>query len=251
MLLLVVALQFAYNFSQTGSVMGQRVNISVQALLDETNAERAKAGQQPLELNQKLSAAANLKAEDMFAGQYWAHTSPSGTEPWQWLHQSEYAYSVAGENLAKSFHTSRSVTSAWMNSPEHRKNMLDSRFEDVGFAIRPGVLDGNDTTLVVALYGAPRASLASTAEQHVLAAQGSTSLAAQFGDALRTMNPSLLATLFFLGTIMIVSLVAHQYRHQLPRDWRTSWRRHHGLYKALVSACLVVVVIALYGGGQI
>ena len=42
-----------------------------------------------------------------------------------------------------------------MNSPEHRNNILNDSYTDIGIAVENGLIDGKDTTLVVALYGTP------------------------------------------------------------------------------------------------
>ena len=65
------------------------------------------------------------------------------------------------------------------------------------------------------------------------------------------MTPAMVGSLALLLMTAMVALVAHAYRHQLPKPIRTSWRRHHGLYKSVGMASLAVVVVTLYGGGQI
>jgi hypothetical protein len=47
------------------------------------------------------------------------------------------------------------VVTAWMNSPTHRDNILKKEYTDVGFAIVNGVLNGEETTLVVQMFGKP------------------------------------------------------------------------------------------------
>lgn len=251
-LMFVVSLQFAYNAWQTGSVLGHKSNVTSNQLLAYTNAEREQQGLGDLTVDPQLSKAAQMKAHDMFANQYWAHTSPDGTQPWQWVKEAGYQYSVAGENLAKGFITSHGVVTAWMNSPEHRKNILDARYDNVGFAVVPGTLQGDNTMLVVALYGSPQTSGAlASATPDVLAAQGTQSVASHLGVALQSLNPSILATIVLCSVITVVSLLAHAYRRKLPKEWRTSWRRHHGLYKAVGTGCFMMVVVTLYSGGQI
>jgi hypothetical protein len=48
-----------------------------------------------------------------------------------------------------------------------------------------------------------------------------------------------------------VAFTAHLYRDKLPKAINQSWRRHHGLIKATGMISLVVMLITLYGGGQI
>jgi len=69
------------------------------------------------------------------------------------IKSSGYTYALAGENLAKNFTDSGGVVNAWMASPTHRDNILKSGYRDVGFAIVNGVLNGEETTLVVQMFG--------------------------------------------------------------------------------------------------
>ena len=119
-------------------VLGYATNISVQDLLSGTNAKRLAAGVSPLRLDDQLTKAAAAKAADMFAHQYWAHISPSGTSPWTFVAQAGYNYLFAGENLARDFADSASVVEAWMKSSTHRENLLDRRYEDIGLAVVNG-----------------------------------------------------------------------------------------------------------------
>lgn len=139
-------------------VLGYATDIHVTQLLEKTNTKRAEAGLAPLTFNAQLSDAAAKKATDMFVKNYWAHVNPEGTTPWSFIQQSGYIYTVAGENLAKNFQNSASVVEAWMNSPSHRDNLLKPSYKDVGFAVVNGVLNGEETTLVVQMFGATKTS---------------------------------------------------------------------------------------------
>lgn len=144
------------------AVLGASVNISTLDLLNQTNEERIEKGKNTLSLNDKLSQAAVQKAKDMFEKDYWAHNSPSGTTPWKFIKESGYVYVYAGENLARGFETSEDVVNAWMESPTHRENMLSGNYQDVGFAVMTGRLNGEDTVLVVEMFGGQKSSLART-----------------------------------------------------------------------------------------
>lgn len=135
------------------SVLGISSDISVERLLALTNIERAKNGLPILNINSKLSESALNKADDMFAKNYWAHNSPDGKTPWVFIKGSGYNYVYAGENLARGFETSDDVIKAWMVSPTHRENVLSANFREVGFAIKKGKLNGEDTILVVEQFG--------------------------------------------------------------------------------------------------
>lgn len=141
-------------------VLGYATDINVQQLLVDTNKERASLGLSPLVLNSDLNTAAAAKAQDMFVKNYWAHNSPTGSTPWDFITGAGYHYVLAGENLAKNFSTSDGVVAAWMASPSHRANIAKSGYKDIGFAVVNGKLNGEDTTLVVQMFGASQEALA-------------------------------------------------------------------------------------------
>ncbi|MEA2020593.1 MAG: CAP domain-containing protein [Patescibacteria group bacterium] len=144
--------------AQFPGVLGYATDISSREVIELTNQERAKLGLSPLESNAVLKQAAEAKARDMFLKDYWAHNSPDGLEPWDFIDQAGYVYLSAGENLAKDFDHSASVVRAWMNSPTHRDNIANSQFEEIGVAVVNGELNGFKTTLVVQMFGTPQPS---------------------------------------------------------------------------------------------
>lgn len=158
-LLLTIAILLALAFflsilkSSFPSVLGTSVDISSEKLILLTNKEREKDGVTPLILNAQLSEAALKKAENMFEQNYWAHNSPDGKTPWIFIKSAGYNYTYAGENLAKGFSDSKEVIDAWMASPQHRTNILSRNYRDVGFAVKAGRLNGEETVLVVEEFG--------------------------------------------------------------------------------------------------
>ncbi|MBP7832818.1 MAG: hypothetical protein KA035_03545, partial [Candidatus Levybacteria bacterium] len=136
-------------------VLGISYTISEQDLLENTNKQRSLNGAAPLQLNPKLSDAARRKVANMFENNYWAHFAPNGTTPWSFIKAADYEYLFAGENLAKGFTSSSDVVNAWMNSPTHRENLLSSKYTEIGFAIQEGHLTGEDTVVVVQMFGKP------------------------------------------------------------------------------------------------
>lgn len=154
---LVLAISFSLIFKTSffSKILGVATDITVEKLYQLTNEQRLKHGLKPLLYSEKLAKAAEEKAKDMFLKNYWAHYAPDGTTPWDFILASGYQYEYAGENLAKDFLFSENVVSAWMNSPTHRENILRPYYEEVGFAVVNGVLNGQETTLVVQLFGKP------------------------------------------------------------------------------------------------
>lgn len=143
----------SYFSSILPQVLGQAIDISVEKLVQITNDKRLENGGGPLKLNDKLSYAAALKAEDMFRDDYWAHNSPSGKTPWVFIKDSGYTYVYAGENLARGFTDSEDVVNAWMASESHRNNLLSGNYDDIGFAVKKGKLKGEETVLIVQMFG--------------------------------------------------------------------------------------------------
>lgn len=128
-------------------------DVSVRELINLTNQKREENRLSPLLNNSALELAASKKAEDMISKHYWAHNSPDGITPWVFIKDSGYNYVYAGENLARGFSNSQDVVDAWMASPTHRENLLSPNFKDVGFSIKSGNLDGEETLLVVQEFG--------------------------------------------------------------------------------------------------
>lgn len=268
---LIIALlaQVLYGYAATGKVevLSRVSSIQTSDLLIDTNDEREAEGLADLQLNDSLSQAAQLKAQDMFEAQYWAHVSPSGVEPWKWFGDVGYVYSVAGENLAKNYPTSQATVDAWMNSETHRANILNGSFKEVGFAVMDGYLNDESTTLVVALYAAPAtaAAVQPGATQAAVGSSGSAEtnflapvVLGQSGgiegylkSALQSLSPVTLLTLALLAIVAGVGVLAHHHRNKLPKAWRKSWKQHHGMYTFVGMIALGVLIIIATGAGQI
>ncbi len=135
------------------SVLGISTDITSEQLLTLLNQKRQENGLSVLSFSPELATAARNKANDMLLKNYWAHSSPDGKTPWDFLKDAGYNYVYAGENLARGFNTSEDVTNAWMESPTHRANVLSSNYSDVGFAVVVGSLGGEETVLVVQEFG--------------------------------------------------------------------------------------------------
>ncbi|MBI4067649.1 CAP domain-containing protein [Candidatus Gottesmanbacteria bacterium] len=152
-------------------ILGFATDISVQNLLDLTNQKRSESGLGNLSLSPTLSAAAANKASDMFSKNYWAHIAPDGKTPWDFITGAGYRYIYAGENLAKNFNDSGGVVSAWMDSPTHKDNLLKKEYQEVGFAVVNGTLNGEETTLVVQFFGSSNSSTAPQEQVNILPTQ--------------------------------------------------------------------------------
>lgn len=137
-------------------------DVTSQLVITLSNNERVGQGLQPLAENAILDNAAMQKAQDMIANKYFAHNSPQGVDPWYWFRKSGYQYTYAGENLAIDFFESSDVVQAWKNSPSHWENLVNQNYKDIGVAVVRGAIEGYETTVVVQLFGSPKATKPAT-----------------------------------------------------------------------------------------
>lgn len=163
---------FVSHLAPRASTLAYATNVSIQGLLEATNTQRDGNGQAFLSLSSKLNGAAQAKANDMVARNYWSHNTPDGQEPWVFISNAGYSYLKAGENLAYGFLTSTDTVTGWMNSPSHKANLLDSAYQEVGFgfANSDNFNSSGNQTVVVAMYGKPQ-TLGSTQQNPTPAQQ--------------------------------------------------------------------------------
>ncbi len=103
----------------------------VTKLVEAHNKERANEDLPPLELNKKLTAAAQKHAEDMAEHQKMSHEGSNGSTPFKRMEKEGYKYMRAGENVAWGQRSVKQVTKVWMESETHRHNILD-RYTEIG-----------------------------------------------------------------------------------------------------------------------
>lgn len=159
---------FNLSLGLTPGVLGFASNITPEEIVELTNKRRTENGITPLKIDDKLNEAARQKAADMFALNYWSHVSPREVNPWTFIVNAGYSYLYAGENLARDFFNAGGVVEAWMNSPTHRDNILNNRYRDIGVAVVDGILQGQETTVVVQMLGTPQGRPATVPQEAVL-----------------------------------------------------------------------------------
>lgn len=232
--------QLTNNYPQ---ILGYASQIFPEEIIRLTNTQRTSAGLPEVKLDPQLSAAAAQKAADMFARNYWAHVSPVGTQPWNFITQSGYSYRYAGENLARDFSDAKSVVDAWVASPSHRENLLNSRYQDIGIAVIDGQFEGRETTLVVQFFGtklsaAPSIGSVSTSiVKPVYAASTSAVTASKVSPFDLTKAVSLTLLIIFV-TVLIIDLVA-VYQKKIVR-WTSKSFAHLLFMLALLIAAFII-----------
>ncbi|MDP2909809.1 MAG: CAP domain-containing protein [bacterium] len=127
-------------------------DLTQEAVVNQLNPMRTGQGYSGLKVSLKLSQAAQMKAEDMIKRGYFSHIGPNGEEPWIWLEKVGYNYAAAGENLAVNYFDAESLIGAWLESPDHAKNMLNGYFTDIGVGISKGDIFGKGESVVAVMF---------------------------------------------------------------------------------------------------
>lgn len=100
------------------------------------NKVRAYYNLPPLTLSPVLNQTARSKACDMQERKYFSHNEPpDNKKPWHWFYEAGYDYQYAGENLAKDRIDQYSEMIGFMDSPDHRENILSTDYKEVGVGI--------------------------------------------------------------------------------------------------------------------
>lgn len=111
------------------------------------NAERAKAGLKALQIDEKVAAAANVRAKEI--KQSFSHTRPNGSSFSTALKEQGVSYRGSGENIAYGQLSPEAVMNGWMNSDGHRANILNANFTHIGVG---HFQDGNGTNYWAQLF---------------------------------------------------------------------------------------------------
>ncbi|HEU4977670.1 MAG TPA: CAP domain-containing protein [Solirubrobacteraceae bacterium] len=112
-----------------------------QAVVCLLNVQRAAAGLPALSDAPLLDAAAGAYAQKMVAEDFFDHVSPDGSTLASRLAAVGYDYGAAGEDIGYGTGTdatAAAMVAAWMASAEHRANILEPAFAEVGVGVAPG-----------------------------------------------------------------------------------------------------------------
>lgn len=107
-----------------------------------TNAERAKNNLPPLVYDDGLANLARMHSKNMLGFGFFDHKDQLGhhVNERKQLYYPELIVSSIGENLARFYNTDGiytpvEIVTGWMNSPEHRKNILNANYTHLGVGI--------------------------------------------------------------------------------------------------------------------
>jgi uncharacterized protein YkwD len=236
-------------------VLSYATQMSSSALLDSTNQQRTANSEQPLKLNDELSAAAQTKANDMVNRDYWSHVTPDGKAPWTFIQAAGYSYQKAGENLAYGFITSADAVNGWMNSPTHRENILDKDYTEVGFGFANSRYYNKTgpETVVVAMYATPYGvplAAAQNTQSYNTSAKNSTSVAEPNNQSiswLQTVTKGRLPWISFaVGLASGAAVVFIVIKHGLAIKKYASGSEQFIVHHPLLDIILVILVMTGY-----
>ncbi len=115
----------------------QGLNADEQYILQQVNAERAKAGLRPVQIDMRLVETARAKSRDMIANNYFGHISPKLGSPMNQMQAAGISFRYAGENIAGAS-TAQQAMQLWMQSSGHRANILKAEYTHIGIGVVSG-----------------------------------------------------------------------------------------------------------------
>jgi uncharacterized YkwD family protein len=113
-----------------------------QQMVNLVNQARAQNNVPALKVDMQVTNVARIKAQDMIDNKYFSHYSPKYGSPFDMMKAFAINYVQAGENIAGNGNV-QAAENALMNSPGHRKNILNPEYTHIGIGIKVGGPYGN------------------------------------------------------------------------------------------------------------
>jgi len=237
--LLTSQVLFGITYYSGTSLAAETPVMMKQHIVSLTNTERASSSLGLLQENTVLDKAAQDKLNDMFTNNYWDHVSPAGTQPWHFFEINNYKYTYAGENLAKGYVDSNSVVKAWMASPSHKKNILNTNYSDIGVAVGEGKLNDKPTILIVQLFGTEKTGNVASAKTETSNEVVSKPTVSRINIAISERLPFFLMWILLFGLIIFDGIMLRKTGFHKSKSHLFQFR------VALMVNFLVLVLLAL------
>ena len=135
-------------------IINENENVNLNLTTDEKelisliNAERKKNNIPELTVDENLQNVARLKAKDLVDNNYFSHISPTYGTPFEMLKTNNISYKTASENIAGNSSIEGAISS-WMNSNDHKKNILSNDYNYTGIAVVDSIAYGK---IIVELF---------------------------------------------------------------------------------------------------
>lgn len=105
----------------------------IERIVELVNEERAKDGVAPVTLNETLTDAAMLRAEEIT--EQFSHTRPDNTSCFTVLKDYNIGYYACAENIAAGNSTADATMNQWVNSSGHYKNLMNATYTEIGVGV--------------------------------------------------------------------------------------------------------------------
>ena len=167
----LVALDFAFaqeiierSSDRTSSPDGNPdLQKAAKQIVARTNRFREEHDFEPVARNEELAAAAEYFAEFMARTDKYGHHA-DGQTPAERAREHGYDYCIVAENIAMQYSSrgfgtkelARRFTRGWIESPEHRENMLNPHVTETGVAVAQSEESGH--FYAVQMFGRPRSA---------------------------------------------------------------------------------------------
>lgn len=140
--------------SQPESAAPADADAMKQDIVDRTNALRKENGIAALTTNDKLMQAAQVRADEMAANTVYSHTRPDGRK-YTTVTDCKYVgenIQLIGEWQMPNTSLPAAAVDGWQNSTAHLKNMLNTRYGEIGIGLSQGTVMGEPYWYCVQLF---------------------------------------------------------------------------------------------------
>jgi len=117
------------------TVMVHDLQVLAEEVFRLTNEERVYAGLSLFEKSEPLTQVATIRAYEIIIRLAEDHTRPDGREFYTVFYENDIEYRISGENLAAGQMSAAEVVRGWMDSPGHRRNILNPDFGRLGIGV--------------------------------------------------------------------------------------------------------------------
>lgn len=131
----ITVLSNEYNYDNVNLTADESADNYAEQILELVNYERKKAGVPELTLDEDLCKAADIRVKELKKN--YSHTRPDGNSCFTVLDDNNIAFTAAGENIAKGQPTCKEVMQGWMNSENHKNNILNTKYTKIGIGYDP------------------------------------------------------------------------------------------------------------------
>ena len=105
----------------------------IERIVELVNEERSKDGVAPVTLNETLTDAAMLRAEEIT--EQFSHTRPDNTSCFTVLKDYNIGYYACAENIAAGNSTADATMNQWVNSSGHYNNLMNATYTEIGVGV--------------------------------------------------------------------------------------------------------------------